>query len=396
MRYRKLAIILAQLYVSTIAWGQITESVSVDSAQQISLTGSIDTYYHKAFNTNENAPRTSFSNLPGFSLGMINFVLEYSGSKTGVVTDLVFGPRGTDAIFNAPASRNSQGAGSSHLINQMFVYYVINDHVRLNAGQFNTFVGYEAITPVKNVHYSTSYLFSYGPFNHTGVWADLKFNDHCTAKVALMNPTDYTEFNPFNLYTIGGQLSVTGKNALFNFNVTYGDPDGKINATDSIGSVSSGKAFQIDFTSSVNAGERYNIGLSTSLRSLGSGQMKTTDSDKTVIKGRGYYGFALYQIFLVSESTKIALRAEHFTEFNKGVGAIAAYTESGRASVTSLTLSANLTRSNLRLVPEVRLDKTSTDSFTTSPTNSLTSQMFSMNVAVVYTIPGIVFKTKNK
>ena len=394
MCYKKLAIIFAQLCASTLAWGQIRESVSVDSAQQISLTGSIDTYYHKAFNTTENAPRTSFSNLPGFSLGMINFVLEYSGSKTGVVTDLVFGPRGTDAIFNAPASQNTSGGGSSHLINQMFVYYVINDRVRMNAGQFNTFVGYETITPVKNVHYSTSYLFSYGPFNHTGVWADLKFSDHCTAKVALMNPTDYTEYNPFNLYTIGGQLSVTGKNALLNFNLTYGDPDGKINAADSIGSISSGNAFQIDFTGSVNAGQRYNIGLSTSLRALGSGQVKTTDSDRTVIEGGGYYGFALYQILVLSESTKIALRAEHFTEFNKGVGAIATYSETGRASVTALTLSANLTRSNLRLVPEVRLDRTSTDSFTTSATNSLTRQMISMNLAVVYSIPAIVFKTK--
>lgn len=385
--------ILAQLCVSSLAWGQITKSVSVDSAQQISLTGSIDTYYHKAFNTNESAPRTSFSNLPGFSLGMINFVLEYSGSKTGVVTDLVFGPRGTDAIFNAPASKNLQGAGSSHLINQMFVYYVMNDHLRFNAGQFNTFVGYETITPVKNVHYSTSYLFSYGPFNHTGVWADLKFNDHCTAKVALMNPTDYTEFNPFNLYTIGGQLSVTGKNSLLNFNITYGDPDGQINATDSIGSVSSGNAFQIDFTGSVNAGEKYNIGLSTSLRSLGSGQIKTTDSDRTVVEGGGYFGFALYQIVTLSASTKLALRAEHFTEYNKGVGAIGTYTESGRASVTSLTLSGNLTRSNLRLIPEVRIDNTSTDSFTRSATNILTAQMFSMNLAVVFTIPGMVFKT---
>ncbi|HEY0653731.1 MAG TPA: outer membrane beta-barrel protein [Chryseosolibacter sp.] len=393
MRYIKPVMILAQLCACTLAWGQITKSVSVDSAQQISLSGSVDTYYHKAFNTNESAPRTSFSNLPGFSLGMINFVLEYSGSKTGVVTDLVFGPRGTDAIFNAPAAKNVQGGGSSHLINQMFVYYLINDHVRFNAGQFNTFVGYETITPVKNVHYSTSYLFSYGPFNHTGVWADLKFSEHCSAKVALMNPTDYTEFNPFNLYTIGGQLSVTGKNAVLNFNITYGDPDGKINASDSIGSVSSGNAFQMDFTGSVNPSEKFNIGLSTSLRSIGSGQLKATDSDRTVVEGGGYYGFAVYQTLALSASTKIALRTERFIEYNKGVGAIGTYTDSGRASVTSLTLSANFTRSNLRLIPELRLDKTSTESFTASSTNISTNQMFSMNLALVYSIPGITFKT---
>src|SRR5687767_14014899 len=120
MLTKKIAVIIIQICFSTIAWGQITGGVSIDSVQKISFSGSIDTYYHKSFKTEQKAPRTSFANSPGFSLGMINFVLDYSDSKTGVVADLVFGPRGADAIFNAPRYKNVAGAGSSHIINQMY------------------------------------------------------------------------------------------------------------------------------------------------------------------------------------------------------------------------------------------------------------------------------------
>jgi hypothetical protein len=394
MRSKKLLLVITLIGFGTMAWGQITGSVSVDTLQKLSFSGSIDTYYHKSFNTEQSAPRTSFSNLSGFSLGMINLVLDYSGSKTGFVADIVFGPRGTDEIFNAPRYKNAAGAGSSQLINQMFAYYSVNELLRLNVGQFNTFVGYESISPVKNIHYSTSYLFSFGPFNHTGIWADLKFSDHCSAKLALMNPTDYTEFNPFKLYTVGGQLSISNKKSMLNINVTYGDPDGQLTATDSVGSVSAGNALQLDLVALLNSGEKYSVGISTSARTISSGEIQIGGSDQSVIERCGYYGFVLYQTLSLSPSAKIAIRSEYFTEFNSGIGAIGSYTSSGRASVAALTLSGNLTQANLRFVPEIRVDKTSTRSFTESITGKSIQQMISMNLAVIYQIPAFVHKIK--
>jgi hypothetical protein len=394
MRAKKLALLFLLISVTAMAWGQVTNTVSVDSVQTISFSGSIDTYYHRSFKTEQNAPRTSFSNLPGFSLGMINLVLEYAGSRTGFVTDVVLGPRGSDAIFNAPRYKNTVGGGSSQLINQMYVYYVVNDHVRLNAGQFNTFVGYETITPVKNIHYSTSYLFSFGPFNHTGVWADLKLSEHYAVKLALMNPTDYTEFNPFNVYTVGGQLSITHQKSMINFNMTYGDPDGQLNAKDSIGSVSAGNAFQLDVAGSLNATEKYSLAISTSVRSIASGQMKISSSDRTIIAKCGYYGIALYQALSLSQSAKIAIRTEYFTEFHNGIGAIGTYSKSGGASVTSFTLSGNLTRSNLRFIPEIRIDKASTGAFNQSANGKPVDYMMSANLALVYQIPAMIHKIK--
>ena len=67
-----------------------------------SVAGSIDTYFRSA----DYAPGTSFANLPGFALGMANVILSYEGEKSGFVADLVYGPRGTDAVFASNGSSN--------------------------------------------------------------------------------------------------------------------------------------------------------------------------------------------------------------------------------------------------------------------------------------------------
>ena len=92
----------------------------------LTLSGSVDAYFRtnlNAPNKGENimAPATSFGNLPGFSLGMANIIATYEGDKIGAVVDLVFGPRGEDAVFGSPLYAGGM-AGSSQIINQMYVY----------------------------------------------------------------------------------------------------------------------------------------------------------------------------------------------------------------------------------------------------------------------------------
>jgi hypothetical protein len=362
---------------------------TLDSTHTISFTATIDTYYHKSFGRQEDSPRTSFANLPGFALGMVNLAGDYTRGKTGFVADLVIGPRGSDAIFHAPLYKNANGGGSSQFINQMYAYYNVSERVRLNAGQFNTFLGYEMISPSKNINYSTSYLFSFGPFNHTGVWSDFLFEKGWSAKVAVMNPTDYTEYNPFNAYTLGGQLSRKTEHTVTSINATYGDPDGNIKSTDSLGSISSGNALQLDFSGSFGLTEKYFLGLSTSLRTVSSGQQKVSDTDLLLLKQSGYYGAALYQSLEFSENQTIALRTEFFSEFNGGIGAINAYDELGKAHVLAVTLSGNFKKSNLTFIPELRIDKTSQNSFTKASNGKPMNHLTSVNLAVVYTLSSL-------
>ena len=76
------------------------------SEKKFSFSGSVDAYYRTNFTAPNDedaiAPGSSFANLPGFALGMANVIASYEGKKVGFVADLVFGPRGTDAIFASP------------------------------------------------------------------------------------------------------------------------------------------------------------------------------------------------------------------------------------------------------------------------------------------------------
>jgi hypothetical protein len=366
------------------------QDIKADTTDQFSISGSVDTYFHKSFGRQEQAPTTSFANLPGFSLGMVNLVAGYTSAKSGFVADLVVGPRGSDAVFHAPGYTNAQGGGSSHLINQMYAYYQLTNNIRVGLGQFNTFLGYETISPVRNFHYSTSYLFTYGPFNHTGVWADFNLSGGWTAKLAVMNPTDYTEFNPFDSYTLGAQLGFSGSSGLIYLSATYGDPDGKLHNTDSIGSQSAGQAIQLDLVASTSIGERYSIGFGTSFRSSGTGQIKTAlNSEYGGVARNSFYGAVLYQQIAVHEFVKLGLRAEYFSEANGGVGAIGTYNNDGNAWICELTFSANIEVNQFKFIPEVRIDRASKQIYSGASSGNAENQLVSLNMAVVYKLPQI-------
>ena len=97
-------------------------------------------------------------------MGMANIIMSYEGEKSGFVADLVFSPRGADAVFGSPQAGDFYR--SSNMVNQLYAYYNVSDSFTLTMGNFNTFLGYEVISPVANFNYTTSYMFSYGPFSH--------------------------------------------------------------------------------------------------------------------------------------------------------------------------------------------------------------------------------------
>lgn len=305
---------------------------------RFSLSGSVDAYYRTNFNglnkyeydSNGNliaspqSPASSFANDPGFAFGMANLTLGYEGEKTGFVADLVFGPRGEDAVFLSSAPSN--------IVNQLYVYYKLSDKVKISLGNFNTFLGYEVISPVGNFNYSTSYMFSYGPFSHTGVKADFSFNDNWSAMIGVMNPTDWTEFNPFGLYSVGGQLGYSNDSGSAFLNVLYGEQAPDSEAT-----------FQIDLTTGWDLTDAFYLGLNTTYN--------TTD-------GVGFYGAALYPQVKTSENFALGLRAEYFKELEDG-----GYVYGADVRSLDFTLTGNYTIENLTIKPELRLDSISEDVF---------------------------------
>ena len=90
---------------------------------------------------------------------MANLVASYDLESTGVVADVVFGPRGDSAV-------------GGYNLNQLYAYWNVTEGTTLTMGRFNTYLGYEVISPAGNFNYSTSYMFSSGPFSMVGLKGD--------------------------------------------------------------------------------------------------------------------------------------------------------------------------------------------------------------------------------
>lgn len=339
--------IKTQNYIFFLAF--LALSLSCLQAQEaensFTFSGSVDAYFRanlNAANSGDNyvAPGSSFAQLPGFALGMANLIASYEGDKVGFVGDLVFGPRGTDAIFASPIY-----SATGNIVNQLYVYWNVSEKLTLTFGNFNTFLGYEVIAPAANFNYSTSYLFSYGPFSHTGLRADFTLSEDWSLMLAVMNPTDLTELNPLGTYAYGAQLGYKGQ-----FLNLLAD-DG---------------AFEIDFTGGFNLSDNFFLGINAAY---------FDGSDDT-----GFAGVALYPQYQTHENFTIGLRGEYFSETGD-FGAIGTGVED--SSVLALTLTGSATLGKLIVKPELRLDNASDDAFIDENGDPMTG-LTSFLIAAIY------------
>jgi len=330
---------LITLSMFIVALSSFAQEAPVEEPK-FTLSGSIDAYYRTNFNAPNDesltSPGSSFANLPGFALGMANIVASYEGEKVGFVADLVFGPRGTDATFNSPMY-----SSTGQIINQLYAYWNVSESVKLTMGNFNTFLGYEVISPVANFNYSTSYLFSYGPFSHTGLKADFTLSEDFSLMLGVFNDTDLTEFNPTGDYAFGAQLGYKGQflNVLVDPSFT-----------------------EIDYTGGFDLSDSFFLGINAAYLSL--------EDD-----GGGFYGGALYPQYAVSDTFTLGLRAEYFAE-DKDVEFGAIGTGLPDSNVFATTLTGSFAIDNLTIKPELRLDSASDDFFLDNdgvPAKSLSS-----------------------
>lgn len=313
--------LLTILLCLTFSFGLMAQEEEKEESP-FTLSGSVDTYFRANLNSGNVpgdgstlAPGTSFANLPGFSLGMINLIGTYEKDKVGVVADLVLGPRGQEAVFGSFTNSN--------IINQLYVYYNVSDRVVLTLGNFNTFLGYEVISPVSNFNYSTSYMFSYGPFSHAGLKADFDLGGGFSLMTGVFNPTDATEFNPSGSYVGGAQLGYANEKSSIYLNSLFSDG-----------------FTQVDITAGTNVTDAVYLGLNA-----------TTASDN-------FTGVAGYVQFSTSDALALGLRGEYFKD--EGVGVL-----NDGESVIDLTFSANYKIGSLTLIPEFRVDGLSYEGFAT-------------------------------
>ncbi|WP_242203033.1 outer membrane beta-barrel protein [Aestuariivivens insulae] len=321
----KKIITLSMLLMVTALFAQEEET-----KKKVSISGTVDAYYQTNLTSTDRAIfgdagdefqsfGTSFANETGFALGMANIIASYEGEKTGVVADVVFGPRGDAAI-------------GGYNLNQLYAYWNVSESTTLTMGRFNTYLGYEVISPAGNFNYSTSYLFSNGPFSHVGIKADFALSDDFSLMLALMNPTDVNN-NLVGGYALGAQLGYAGQY----LNLYYDD-------NEVLG-------FEIDYTGGFDVSDSFFLGINAAY----------ADNE-----GNGFYGAALYPQLSVSDDFSLGLRGEYFNWMIDGV--------SDEPNVFATTLTASYTVENLTIKPELRLDSNSEEVYFDNdlmPTKSL-------------------------
>lgn len=289
----------------------------------LSISGSVDTYYKYDFSGDSQIPTSFVTDQNSFGIGMVDIILEQSLGKASFVGNVAFGPR---------ADQSAPGA-----VQNLYVSYALSDVVSFTGGFMGTFVGYEVISPVGNFNYSTSYLFSNGPFQNGGLKADFAFSD----KIGLMLGV----FNEFDSYTntsggldFGSQLYVSpidGWDAYINF-VTSND-----------------SGTEIDLTTTYQASDALLIGLNVADRTRGE------FFDETNGSGTNFFGVAGYLNYAFSEAFALGARVENFTDDQGSVFGVTGED----TSVTAFTLSGNIGSGPLKLIPEFRFDTASEDIF---------------------------------
>lgn len=300
------------------------------------FSGTADVYGTANFADGSGTPGILIANpenANGFGLGFANTVFAYEKGKAGVVADIAFGPRADDA--------NMAGA-----INQLYAYYNVSEKVTVTAGQFNTYLGYEVISPAANFNYTVSYLFNAGPFSHTGIKLDYAASEDLSLVLAATNSHAISSADG----NVGGEMQfgaqVGYKGQFLNF--IYGGVDGS-GITDNI---------FIDYTGGFDATDSLFIGINAAYSN-------SSDADA------GYQGAALYIQQTLSDTFALGLRPEFF----QANGA-------SDASVTAITLTANTSLTdNLKLITDLRMDSSNDSIIEAFPTEKSVS---ALTIAAVY------------
>lgn len=331
----------------------LTGSMTFAQDTPLEISGSADVYYKYDFAKVPNIGTSFATDQNSVSLGMIDIALKKTTGKTSFVGEVSFGPRGQyQSIPNGDNDVNN--LGNSFHIQNLYATYKATDKLSFTAGYMGTFIGYEVISPLANFHYSTSYLFTNGPFQNAGVKANYAITDKVGIMVGAFNDSwnTYKADSFKGLNAIGAQLSFApaeGVSAYLNF------MDGSVSGT------------IVDLTASFQITNKFKLGLNAADWS-------------GVGEDEGYTGFALYPSVAVTDNFGLGLRAEYF-KAKENAGGL--YGIGADNSVTAFTLSANLKAGGLTVIPEFRLDSAKDDNFVDSDL-AATKSASQVSVALVY------------
>jgi hypothetical protein len=344
----------------------LTTTFALAQDKPLEFSGSVDTYYKYDFAKQENIATSFATDHNSLSIGMIDLALKKTTGKTSFVGEVSFGPRGQSqsipnqgtAILDADgkAVPGVVANGESFHVQNLYATYKATDELSLTAGYMATFIGYEVISPVGNFHYSTSYMFTNGPFQNAGIKGTYAFSD----KVGLMVGAFNDEWNTYKangkigLNAVGAQLALMPTKSISAYvNFLRGAFSGRI----------------IDLTATFQITKKFKLGLNSA------------DFEGSAEK-TGFTGVALYPSYAITPNFGLGMRAEYFkTKENSEYSKVFK-----NSSVMAFTLSGNLKSGGLTFIPEIRFDNGKDEMFKTASEDKLpnTKTATQATLAVVY------------
>lgn len=350
---KKILLLLSLVTVGAFTIKARAAGMAADTGKTVdpplAISGSVDAYYKYDFSGHNNIPTSFASDHNSISIGMVDLALKKKIGKASFVGEVSFGPRSEQSL---PASN------TNYHIQNLYLSYDVTDKFNLTGGYMSTFIGYEVISPAGNFNYSTSYLFSNGPFQNAGFKATYTFSDKASLMAGIFNDAWNVYQSVHNVDAFGAQLFLApakGWTAYINL-ITAN------NSTPTSGT-------EVDLTTAYQITDAFKLGLNAADYSASNGGGTG-----------GFSGVALYPQLAVSKDVTLGLRGEYFK--NK-VGTYQSFGPSAGDSVTGLTFTANIKSGPLTLIPEIRLDNGSKEMFLDS--NSAASKSASQFVlAAVY------------
>ncbi|HUM66165.1 MAG TPA: outer membrane beta-barrel protein [Chitinophagaceae bacterium] len=334
--------LIAALAVTALILFSLSNSLRAQDSTEakepaLTISGSVDGYYKYDFAKTASNTFTSFTQTHNsFALGMASVKLEHKGEKIGAVADLGFGPRARDFSYTDD--------GITQAIKQLYVTYSPTDWLTFSLGTWGTHVGYEVLDPQYNRNYSMSYMFTNGPFSHTGFKAAISKDKH-SLMLGIANATDY-RIPPSDQINKKFFLAQYGLAASDNVSLYVNFVSGQAPDTS--------KSAQVDAVVTAKLSDKFSIGYNGSYASI-----KAWDGVKN-LDALNWWGSALYLNFDPQPWFGLTLRGEIFSDKDQ----LKVYSGAPvGGSIFSTTLSANFKKGGFTFIPEIRFDNGSENIF---------------------------------
>lgn len=333
---RKFPILGMAIAISFSANAQ--EASKEEKKSKLHLSGSLDGYFRADLSQNLSNNRTSFTNSTGkIQLGMISAKADFTTGKFNLVADLGIGKRAKEFAYN--------DKGMLSGIKQLFGSYQAAEWLKLTAGTWATHVGYELLDPNLNRNYSMSYMFSYGPFLHTGIKSELTFGK-TGFLLGLAAPTDYRNAPDPNKKALLVQF-----NQAFTDNVKL-----FLNYVGGQRPTDLAKTRQFDLVFTAKTSEKFNIGVNGTLCNVIQSNGNSNGTAKS------WWGVATYLNIDPNENIGFTLRSELLNDHNQ-LSALG--TANYGASIFANTLSANFKVGPVTMIPELRIETANSKIYST-------------------------------